>query len=132
MHADQVLVLQRPHRGEVRLPKGHIEIGESAAEAAVREVTEESGYSGLEIVADLGEQVVEFDLRENHMVRCEHYFLMVLRDKTATAHSGEDQYVPVWCSWQEALSSLTFEFERIWVRRAWQHPARARGGVRST
>ena len=39
---------------EVRLPKGHIDPGESAAEAALRETCEETGYCLLDIVADLG------------------------------------------------------------------------------
>ena len=38
---DQVLVLVRPERDEVRLPKGHIEAWESAEDAALREVGEE-------------------------------------------------------------------------------------------
>jgi ADP-ribose pyrophosphatase YjhB (NUDIX family) len=39
------------------LPKGHIEIGETAEQAAVREVAEETGISG-EILAELG--TIEF------------------------------------------------------------------------
>jgi len=38
--AERVLVLRRPSRDEVRLPKGHIEKGESAQETALREVME--------------------------------------------------------------------------------------------
>ena len=60
-----LLVLDRPSRNEVRLPKGHIDHGESAAEAALRETVEEAGYTDLEIVADLGEQIVEFDYANN-------------------------------------------------------------------
>ena len=51
---DKLLVLERPARGEVRLPKGHVEPGEAPREAALREVREEAGYADLEIVADLG------------------------------------------------------------------------------
>ena len=42
---DQVLVLLRPSRDEIRLPKGHVERGESARQPAMREVREESGYA---------------------------------------------------------------------------------------
>jgi ATP adenylyltransferase len=38
-----MVVLRRSYSGEVLLPKGHVEEGESAAEAAVREVLEETG-----------------------------------------------------------------------------------------
>jgi len=73
---ERVLVLRRPGRGEVRLPKGHIDPGETPRAAALREVGEESGYADLEIVADLGTQTVEFDWDGRHYVRDEHYFLM--------------------------------------------------------
>ena len=46
-HAGKVLLLDRPSRSEVRLPKGHIDRGESAEEAALREVREETGYIHL-------------------------------------------------------------------------------------
>ena len=55
VYADgRILLLDRPTRGEIRLPKGHIERDESDEDAALREVTEETGYACLEIVADLG------------------------------------------------------------------------------
>ena len=49
-----LLLLDRPRRAEVRLPKGHIDPGESAEEAALRETCEESGYCDLDVLADLG------------------------------------------------------------------------------
>jgi len=119
----RVLVLHRPSRGEVRLPKGHIELGESPQSAALREVSEESGYADLEIVADLGTQRVEFDYRDAHVVRDEHYFLMRTTQgrphgPQAVQQSGERQFIPNWMSWDQALAQLTFAAEREWVRRA--------------
>jgi len=38
----------------VRLPKGHIELGEDAVTAAMRETKEESGITDLKLVKDLG------------------------------------------------------------------------------
>ncbi len=43
VHKGQVLVLLRPTAGEVRLPKGHVESGETLEAAALREVMEETG-----------------------------------------------------------------------------------------
>ena len=65
---------------EIRLPKGHIEKGETAKEAALREVGEESGYWGLEIIADLGKNKIEFWYRGKRIGRKERYFLMRLTD----------------------------------------------------
>ena len=116
---DRVLVLGRPSRDEIRLPKGHVEKGESARETALREVAEESGYDELEIVADLGQQVVVFDYDGTHVVRDERYFMMRPRSlHRAEREKKELQFVPDWMDWEEALAVLSYEAEREWVRRA--------------
>ena len=116
---NKILVLRRPSRAEVRLPKGHIKKGESRVEAALREVTEESGYADLEIVADLGHQVVEYSYADINVVRDEYYFSMRLHtDRQIEREEQELQFVPDWTSWDEALSELTFQTEQEWVQRA--------------
>jgi 8-oxo-dGTP pyrophosphatase MutT (NUDIX family) len=116
----QVLLLIRPSRDEVRLPKGHIEPDEPPEETALREVTEETGYNDLAIVADLGQQLVAFMLGEHAIRRTEHYYLMQLLSKTCVKRPPKDreQFFPIWVSWDEALENLTFEAEQEWVRRA--------------
>ena len=116
MDGDKVLVLHRPSRDEVRLPKGHIKKGESRAEAALREVTEESGYAGLEVVGYLGHQVVEYDYQDVHIVRDEYYYLMRLRSRDQV--DQEAQFKSDWVRWDRALVDLTYRVEREWVRRA--------------
>jgi len=115
---DRVLVLYRPASGEVRLPKGHVEPGETIQAAALRETREESGYASLVLKADLGTQVVEFDHGGRHVVRTECYFLVGLADDADLPSGGEAQFEPVWLTWDGALAALTFEAEREWVRRA--------------
>jgi 8-oxo-dGTP pyrophosphatase MutT (NUDIX family) len=98
--------------------------GESPQKAALREVTEESGYAEPEIVADLGHQVVAFDYQDAHIIRDEYYYLMRLcrasgsPPRQVVREAGELQFIPDWLAWDEALSELTFEAEREWVRRA--------------
>lgn len=117
----RVLVLRRPSRDEIRLPKGHVEAEESPRAAALREVREESGYTDLAVQADLGTRIVEFDHEGRHVVRTERYFLMTLgSDAEPSSREGEEQFDPVWLTWDEALDALTFEAEREWVRRARQ------------
>ncbi|MEE8390020.1 MAG: NUDIX domain-containing protein [Anaerolineae bacterium] len=119
VHDGRVLVLRRPGRGEVRLPKGHVEPGEEVQATALRETHEESGYANLAVKADLGTQVTEFDHAGQHVVRTERYFLMALTDDVDSApFGGEEQFEPDWLTWDEALATLTFEAEREWVRRA--------------
>jgi ADP-ribose pyrophosphatase YjhB (NUDIX family) len=121
----QVLVLLRPDRlgpqgvPELRLPKGHIEPGESPKEAALREVAEEAGVSELEIIADLGHQTVEFEWRQVHIIRQETYFLMAC-SSTHLPGGSEEQFRPLWLTWEDALRRITYEAEREWLRRARQ------------
>ena len=120
MRAGHMLLLDRPSRGEVRLPKGHIEDGEDAQTAALREVTEESGYADLLVAADLGQQVVEFEYQGVHVVREEHYFLMLLRSDAQTRRSKKDaaQFSPIWKPIEEAVALLTYAAERDAAQRA--------------
>ncbi|MGC9356849.1 MAG: NUDIX domain-containing protein [Anaerolineae bacterium] len=115
----RVLLLIRPSHDEVRLPKGHIKPGESPETAALREVTEESGYDDLEILADLGEQLVVFPLGKQAIRRTEYYFLIQLNSsKKVQRPKVDEEFFPIWVSWDEALEHLTFDAEREWVSRA--------------
>ena len=123
---EQVLLLIRPSSDEVRLPKGHVEPGELPPQAALREVAEESGYTDLEIVTSLGQQLVAFPLGKRSIQRTEYYYLMQLRSRQqAERPAADEQFFPIWVSWQEALENLTFEAEREWVRRAQGHLKRS-------
>lgn len=121
IHTGKVLLLDRPGRDEVRLPKGHVEDDESAPEAAVREVCEEAGYVHLVIVADLGTQQVKFSdpYRERRVTRDERYFLMRLRDEERIEREEkEEQFIPIWVPATSAADRLTFSAEQEFVRRA--------------
>lgn len=121
VRGDRVLVLRWPTRDEIRLPKGHVEPGETVREAALRETSEESGYTELEIVADLGTQHVEFKDEGRRVVRVEHFFLMShTGEGKKVDDSGEPQFDAMWLSWNDALRMLTFPAECEWVRRARQ------------
>lgn len=115
-----VLVLDRPSRDEVRLPKGHIDPGESDETAALRETTEEAGYADLAVLADLGHQQVEYDYKGVHYVREERYFLMQLRSARCLPQSVEDvaQFQVRWVPADEVIAQLTFEAEKRWAERA--------------
>ena len=110
---------------EIRLPKGHIEAGESPEDAALREVCEESGYCHLQILADLGEAHVSFDFRNKHVERDDRYYLMRLTrpeqqsQQFHNEHSEEALFVPFWAdSPEEAEALLTYESEKQFIRRA--------------
>jgi 8-oxo-dGTP pyrophosphatase MutT (NUDIX family) len=117
-----VLLLIRPERDEVRLPKGHVEPEETLADAALREVAEEAGYDDIEVIADLGEQLVAFPLDGKVIRRIEHYFLLRTRTlhQTDRPQPDDQQFFTIWVPWDEAPTHLTFEAEQVWIRRARQ------------
>jgi len=98
------------HRTTTRLPKGKIDPGENAVDAAVREVAEEIGLRARAVGA-LGS--VEYDYTEDsERVRKEvHYFLMEWVPGEALELDGEMDRT-YWCAIDEAEEKLTFETEQ--------------------
>ena len=120
IHDGQLLLLDRPSRGEVRLPKGHVDPGESHETAALRETVEETGLADLRIVADLGMQTVEYDYQGVHYRRTEHYFLL---DKVGDGQrprppKDAEQFRPFWAPLDQAVALLTYPAEQEMARRA--------------
>jgi len=109
-----VLLCQRPDGVHLPLlwefPGGKIDPGESAAEAAVREVAEEIGLQAR-VVTALGS--VEYDYAEgSEQVSKEvHYFLMEWEPGEPLELDGE-MIRTYWCAIDEAEKNLTFETEQ--------------------
>ncbi len=130
----RVLLLERylpdeeGSRHEIRLPKGHIEAGETPEQAALREVCEESGFCQLEIVADLGQNTIEFPRPGGITQRHERYFLMRLRDprrqppRPTSPDAAEALFQPLWAPDLPAAEALlTYDSEKHFIRQARRH-----------
>lgn len=122
---DRLLLLRKATTGEIVLPKGHVEPGESAEATALRETMEETGYTNLEIAADLGALQAQFPFKDAWCIRTEHYYVMRLVDHER-GHVGDyddaehDQmtFERLWVSPEEAEDMMSFEPARSFVRRA--------------
>jgi ADP-ribose pyrophosphatase YjhB (NUDIX family) len=92
------------------LPKGHIEPGESPADAALRETREESGVEG-ELVGPVGAPLEFQSGREWVSVQ---YFLI----RTTAESAATDGRLKQWFPFEQAVSALTFEDTRQLLREA--------------
>ncbi|GAB6053758.1 NUDIX hydrolase [Magnetospira thiophila] len=108
--AARVLLVQRghwPNAGRWTLPGGHQEWGETIAQAAIREVREETGLEielcGLVDVVDLIGEDYHFTVTE-----------MAARWHSGTARAASDVAAVIWAdSEQQKALNLTQEVQRI-------------------
>lgn len=98
------------------LPKGHIEAGETAEQAAEREVREETGIHGA-VLRELGTIDYWFVVESRRVHKTVHHFLM-----TAVGGELSDEDVEVtevaWVPLKELDERLAYADERKLVRRA--------------
>jgi 8-oxo-dGTP pyrophosphatase MutT (NUDIX family) len=98
------------------LPKGHPEAGETAAQAAAREVREEAGVSG-EIRESLGTVSYFYQRGGRSVPKRVEFFLMVYREGDPADHDHEVEEAR-WMPLAEAAAALTYPGERDMVQRA--------------
>jgi 8-oxo-dGTP pyrophosphatase MutT (NUDIX family) len=98
------------------LPKGHPEPGESALEAAVREVREEAGVTGR-LIGSLGSIRYARQRRGRLVPKQVEFFLFEYESGDPQDHDHEIEEA-IWMPLSAAAVSLTFEGERQILRRA--------------
>jgi 8-oxo-dGTP pyrophosphatase MutT (NUDIX family) len=113
------LLIGRRRRGdrlEWTLPKGHIEPGETAEEAAVREVAEETGIMAG-VRHPLGELDFWFMDRGRRVHKTVHHFVLDMRGGTLSTHDHEVSAVD-WVPVPHLVRRLFHPDERHLVHRA--------------
>jgi bis(5'-nucleosidyl)-tetraphosphatase len=112
-------------------PKGHVERGESALEAARREIVEESGLAEFTLEEELGAVTYRYydEKRDLSVVKTSIYFLGYAPHAPLQLESGFD--AGRWVASPEARALLRYDNERelvSGVERRWA----ARGGSNSS
>ena len=98
-----LLTTTRAASEEWSFPKGHIESGETAAEAAVREAVEETGVTAR-IVARLGSSAFGLGAREIEV----EYFLLRAVSEGSSIEGRRIRWVPI----DQAEGTLSFDGPR--------------------
>jgi 8-oxo-dGTP pyrophosphatase MutT (NUDIX family) len=121
-NADQEVVVIVPTRRSadgsrvLALPKGHPDGKESAAEAALREVREETGVVA-ELVEPLGQVKYWYQRGGKRIAKVVEFFLLSYVSGDVADHDHEVEAAR-WIPAEEAAGTLTYDGERQMVRRA--------------
>jgi 8-oxo-dGTP diphosphatase len=111
-----LLVTARRSPGEWVLPKGRIEEGETAAEAAVREVLEESG-----VTAVAGGRVGDLEYKTPRGRICARFFVMAFQSEAEPGESRER----AWVTAEDARKRLRWDDAQQLIEKAARSSRRA-------
>jgi 8-oxo-dGTP pyrophosphatase MutT (NUDIX family) len=98
------------------LPKGHPEKGETAEQAATREVREEAGVD-TELVEELGDVHYRYERKGRKIAKRVTFYLFEYRSGDLADHDHEIEEAR-WMPLEQAAHELTYEGEREMVLRA--------------
>ncbi len=100
------------------LPKGHVDPGESVEQAALREIHEETGLVGVQLIKHLG-TIVRQSLKSSGDVEDKtiHYFLAYALDNDQSQTPLDPRFTGVgWFSPHQAIELIPFEQDRAFLQ----------------
>lgn len=106
------------------LPKGHLDPGETAEQAAQREVAEETGVQA-QLVDTLGEVRYHYERRGHRVAKVVRFYLFDYLSGDLADHDHEIEEAR-WVGFDQALAELTYPGERAIVQRVMSRLAQDR------
>ena len=122
-----IVPTRRAASGEqvLALPKGHPDGAETAADAALREVREETGVEA-DVVEKLGEVRYWYQREGRRIAKVVAFFLLAHRAGDPETHTDHEVELARWMPLADAAEQLTYEGEREMARQALSRWTRAR------
>lgn len=119
IHDGRVLVVHRPRYDDWSLPKGHLDAGETWAEAARREVLEETGVDGTIVGPPMPIAYTVTDLKSESAaganIKIVVFYLMTCDEGSADGSKAIDVHevdAAAWWPVDRALRELSYADER--------------------
>ena len=105
---DIEILLIQDSKDRWTIPKGHIEPGETAKQAAVREIGEESGIKNVDVLAWLGKIHFKYRRLEKLVLMTTQVYLVQSLDKTE--HPTKEKWMNGirWFSFADALDAIEY------------------------
>lgn len=107
----EMLLIYRRERWD--LPKGHIDAGEDALSAAIREIAEETGVVGLNFVAQIGNTLHAYNVYGKWELKLTHWFAFSCHSSSTTPQTDEDIDLAVWADREKRIECMTNSYPTI-------------------
>ena len=107
----EMLLIYRRERWD--LPKGHIDAGEDALSAAIREIAEETGVVGLNFVAPIGNTLHAYNVYGKWELKLTHWFAFSCHSSSTTPQTDEDIVLAVWADREKTVECMTNSYPTI-------------------
>lgn len=109
--AGNLFLLLKYPAGHWDFAKGHVESGETAREAAIRELYEETGIKDAVFVNGFRRRI-KYTYRHGGRMRLKRVVFFLARTGTKEVRISEEHRAHMWCNYESSLSQVTFRNAR--------------------
>lgn len=106
---DIEILLIQDSKGRWTIPKGHIEAGENAKQAAIREIGEESGLFHIEVLMWLGKIHFQYRRVDKLVLMTTQIYLVRATDKTEIPTKEQWMRGIKWFKFNEAIKAIEYD-----------------------